>query len=76
MSALPTLSHIEMVMRIHWSPNAVDWSDERQCRVARELVPFGLVVLRDDRYHTTERGQVYVEALRATPLPVQSWTMP
>lgn len=28
------------------------------------------------KYSTTERCQVYIDALRAVPLPVQQWVMP
>jgi hypothetical protein len=28
------------------------------------------------RFHLTEGGEVYVEALKAVPLPVRKWVMP
>ncbi len=32
--------------------------------------------LEADVYKVTDRGEVYVQALKATPLPVQKWVMP
>ena len=76
MSYLKTLSHIELCLRIHWDPYAVDFHNPRQCAIAHNLEDSGLVELVLDGYRTTERGRVYVEAIRNLPLPVASWMMP
>lgn len=76
MRELETLSHVELCLRIHWSPSAVDFSDANQCEIARQLRDAGLVEMVDGhRYRTTKRGQVYVEAIRNLALPEQIWVM-
>jgi hypothetical protein len=78
MSALPTLSHLELLLRIHWKPFAVDIQDPLECSRARTLRDLGLIEMGSigGGYRTTGRGHVYVEAIRALPLPVASWEMP
>lgn len=50
--------------------------------IVDELIGDGLIRPRQERmnpdceYEVTERGQVYVEALCAVPLPVQRWVIP
>lgn len=57
------------------NPNS--WQDN-----VDRLVDMGLIRPRRDTtnysgtYETTERGEVYVKAVLALPLPVQAWVMP
>lgn len=79
MSGLETLLDIEMVMRVHWDARYVpDVHSEQAMKIKRRLEALGLIVYdpKHERYMTTERGTVYVEAIRALPLPVSSWRMP
>lgn len=79
MAALKTLGHIELVMRIHWDPHATDEYMNTTAMIGpmlEELMAMGLIESDGLRYRTTERGGVYVEAIRNLPLPVPSWSMP
>lgn len=71
---IETLSQIECVLRIHWSP--LPFEDQNLER----LVGFGLIERKDGWYRTTEKGRVWVEAIRAVPLPVavtrSRWEIP
>lgn len=76
MAALKTLGHIELVIRIHWDPHATDeYMNPKMGSMLEELMIMGLIESDGLRYRTTERGGVYVEAIRNLPLPVQSWSM-
>lgn len=76
---MKTLSHIELLIRIHWSPTALDdFPDERKYEIAAFLCDQGLIMASGNgrSYRTTARGACYVEAIRDLPLPVQAWKMP
>jgi hypothetical protein len=69
---LKTLACIEHMLRIYWSPEpfkadppALEW-----------LLDNGLIYAHESWFKATERGMVYVEAIRELPLPVQKWAMP
>lgn len=74
MSALRTLSHIEVMLRIYWSPEAFDIRPD----IISDLILEQLICDSPTRrgYCATDRGKVYCEAIRDVPLPVQKWSMP
>lgn len=70
---MKTLTAIELLLRIHWSPERIDVSE-----APLKWLLHNSLVESDGRdwYVTTERGAVYVEAIRQLPLPEQKWVMP
>jgi hypothetical protein len=69
-----TLSSIEHVLRIYWSPERFD-TDPRALEWG---LASGLIAPSGSWWQVTDRGKVYVEALRNVPLPEQvtEWRMP
>lgn len=78
-----TLSEIELCIRIYYDPHALE-NFEKTTRVGQMLqylIEAGLIEKRDTdshiaEYETTDRGRVYVEAIRNLPLPIKRWHMP
>jgi hypothetical protein len=81
---------IEIVLHYYYSPE--DWRDGEWNDELREMIrdlaetmalieidprshPIGLGY-RPGTYRITERGRVYVEALKAMPIPIQTWHVP
>ena len=81
---------IEIVLHYYTSPT--DWRDGEWNEGIRGIIhtiadslqlieldprshPLGLGY-RPGTYKITKRGEVYVEALKALPLPIQVWTIP
>jgi hypothetical protein len=80
-----TLMQIELVLHYYWSPEEHLYVVQ-QVGGARQavdgLMDLGLLDYRTGpsdysaTYETTDKGKVYVEAVRNVPLPVQQWVMP
>ena len=81
-----SLLEIEILLHYRWSPH-----DYREGDLSAPAVREYINRFRDDwnllehstndprntaAYRLTERGQVFVDALCAVPLPVQVWVMP
>lgn len=74
--SLKTLSQVETLLRVYWSPQAgIDLLSE-QSSEKHWLLDENLICLSSEGYEVTERGRIYVEAIRDLPLPVQTWRMP
>lgn len=80
-----TLIQIGLVLHYHYSPVEhpyIDTEPKAFGIAIRGLIDAGLLVPhhRTDEYSasykTTEKAAVYVEAIRALPLPVNQWVMP
>lgn len=80
-----TLSQIGVLLHYYWNPTehpdcgpSLEWRACINGLLEAELIrPAVVGVASDGRsYAVTERGAVYVEAIRALPLPVQVWHMP
>lgn len=81
METLKTLSAIEYLLNIHWNgqdcedirSGAQGWNNARQWLLENELIEASGLLYKT--WKTTERGAVYVEAIRDLPLPVKVWSM-
>lgn len=85
------MSPLQICIVLHYYYSPEDWQDgdwnDGQRNTVRGLANMGLIELdprshpinlgyRPGTYRITDRGRFYVEALKATPLPVQVWQMP
>lgn len=72
-----TLSAIEHLLRLYWSPEPFDMNDRALVWLSYNdlVVPSNLTAAG---WRVTERGRAYVEAIRGLPLPVQvtEWRIP
>lgn len=79
-----TLSQISILLHYYYSPeehadcqaNSRAWRSAVDGLVREELLKPNTTRDGSASYQTTDRAAVYVEAIRALPLPVQSWAMP
>lgn len=74
-----TLSEIRVLLWHHYSPAPYPEDNSNIGAAYSNLISLGLLEseeLGTQKMRTTERGAVYIEALRAVPLPVQKWVMP
>lgn len=82
------MTPLQISILIHYYGCASDFRDgDFDAPAVREAInmfkdEMGLLEERTEReigsafYGLTERGHVYVEALKKVPLPVQKWTLP
>lgn len=75
-----TLSYLEHLIRLYWSPEkfetnpgALEWLLNNQL-----IAQSGASLVEGHWWEVTERGKVYVEALRNVPLPEKftEWRIP
>lgn len=73
-----TLRHIELLIRCYYTQVTLGELSENDRLKIRDLYAERLVedTNAEQNITTTERAKVYVEAIRALPLPIQSWSMP
>lgn len=74
-----TLAAIEIAIHYYYTPVDIDLSVKGVARSIKSLIVLGLLEpCPNDHgsYKATDRCGVYVEAIRALPLPVQKWVMP
>lgn len=69
-----TLSCIEHILHLYWSPERFD----TDMRAIKWLLDNELIAESGSWWTVTDRGRMYVEALRQVPLPVRftEWRMP
>lgn len=78
---------LQLLMLLHYSFAVEPYSKDNRIHATSpavttqraELIKMELLMTDDTResgYVLTERGRVLIEALQATPLPVQRWSMP
>jgi hypothetical protein len=85
------MSPLQICIVLHYYYSPEDWRDGEwnagQGDIVRGLAGMGLLELdprshpiglgyKPGSYRITERGRIYVEALKAMPLPVQVWQIP
>lgn len=85
------MSPLQICIVLHYYYSPEDWRDGDWSDGARDTVRgiagMGLIELdprghpiglgyRPGSYRITERGRIYVEALKGMPLPVQIWQIP
>ena len=80
-----TLMEIELVLHYYWSPEEHPYAfqqDRAYKNAINTLIEAGLLELRVERdehganWRTTEKAAVYVEAVRAVPMPECKWVIP
>lgn len=74
---LKTLSCIEHLLRLYWSPDPFETNDRALVWLSYNdlIVPSNM---NATGWRVTERGKAYVEAIRDLPLPIQvtEWRLP
>jgi hypothetical protein len=71
------LSDIGLLLWCYWSIESFPATHHFSVNhAAGRLIDAGLLTIGGGRHEVTDRGRVYVEAIRALPLPQQRWLMP
>ena len=75
------LVFITLVAQVDYSGDLppVETQSPTQATAISAAIAFGFIVVEDavlGDAHTTEKGKVYCEALRAVKEPVSTWVMP
>lgn len=77
--------HIQLILHYHISPEPYAQHEPQHAKslavteYRAQLLHHGLLehwADGPDSVKVTERGKVYIEGLRAVPLPIQKWVMP